>query len=199
MNGRDALGAAERIFRWYGPSVDDIADGFANGFKLATNPLVDIVGLCDVGANVAPKPKHIHQYGIMAGAYATAICGIENPRVGLLSIGEEDAKGTAQDLKKLNVIDEIVPEPAGGAHSDPAAAADGDPEDHRCILDRYSAGVRSDRCARFAIARVPGRGPAPAAGPLARRPPEAAGSPVLVLLKGRGEEPRGLVPDRADT
>ena len=33
-------------------------------------------------------------------------------------------KITAQDLKKLNVIDEIVPEPPGGAHADPAAAAD---------------------------------------------------------------------------
>ena len=33
-------------------------------------------------------------------------------------------KITAHDLKKLNVIDEIVPEPSGGAHSDPAAAAE---------------------------------------------------------------------------
>ncbi|HUP49018.1 MAG TPA: acetyl-CoA carboxylase carboxyltransferase subunit alpha [Thermoanaerobaculia bacterium] len=33
-------------------------------------------------------------------------------------------KITAQDLKRLNVIDEIVPEPPGGAHADPAAAAD---------------------------------------------------------------------------
>ncbi|MEO8378296.1 MAG: acetyl-CoA carboxylase carboxyltransferase subunit alpha [Acidobacteriota bacterium] len=32
-------------------------------------------------------------------------------------------KITAQDLKRLNIIDEIVPEPEGGAHSDPAAAA----------------------------------------------------------------------------
>ncbi len=32
-------------------------------------------------------------------------------------------KITAQDLKKFNIIDEIVPEPTGGAHSDPAAAA----------------------------------------------------------------------------
>ena len=61
------------------------------------------VVICDVGANVAPKPKHIHQYGIMAGAYATAICGIENPRVGLLSIGEEDAKGNqlTKESRKL--------------------------------------------------------------------------------------------------
>ena|SRR5689334_875229 len=50
--------------------------------------------ICDVGANIAPKPKHLEQYAIMAGAYGKAVCGIENPRIGLLSIGEEDAKGT---------------------------------------------------------------------------------------------------------
>ena len=33
-------------------------------------------------------------------------------------------KITAQDLKKLSIIDEIVPEPSGGAHADPAAAAE---------------------------------------------------------------------------
>jgi glycerol-3-phosphate acyltransferase PlsX len=52
------------------------------------------VTICDVGANIAPKPRHLQQYAIMAGAYCHAVCGIENPRVGLLSIGEEDAKGT---------------------------------------------------------------------------------------------------------
>jgi acetyl-CoA carboxylase carboxyl transferase subunit alpha len=31
---------------------------------------------------------------------------------------------TAQDLKRLNVIDDIVPEPPGGAHADPVAAAE---------------------------------------------------------------------------
>jgi acetyl-CoA carboxylase carboxyl transferase subunit alpha len=33
-------------------------------------------------------------------------------------------KITAQDLKKLNIIDEIIPEPPGGAHADPASAAE---------------------------------------------------------------------------
>jgi len=51
------------------------------------------VVLCDVGANVTPKPKHLLQYAIMAGAYAEVVCGKKNPRVGLLSVGEEDAKG----------------------------------------------------------------------------------------------------------
>ncbi len=50
-----------------------------------------------------PSPSTSQQYAIMAGAYATAVCGIENPRVGLLSIGEEDAKGTAlvKEARKL--------------------------------------------------------------------------------------------------
>lgn len=61
------------------------------------------VVICDVGANPEPKPKHIEQYAIMAGAYSTAICGIESPRVGLLSIGEEDAKGNSltKESRKL--------------------------------------------------------------------------------------------------
>lgn len=61
------------------------------------------VVLCDVGANISPKPRHLMQYAIMAGAYATKVCGVDNPRVGLLSIGEEDAKGTAvvKDARKL--------------------------------------------------------------------------------------------------
>jgi phosphate acyltransferase len=53
------------------------------------------VVICDVGANVSPKPTHLERYAIMAAAYSHAVCGIENPRVGLLSIGEEDAKGNA--------------------------------------------------------------------------------------------------------
>src|SRR5947209_8064270 len=41
------------------------------------------VVICYVGANVSPKPKHLQQYALMAGAYATAVCGIESARVGL--------------------------------------------------------------------------------------------------------------------
>src|SRR2546423_3695824 len=52
------------------------------------------VVICDVGANIAPKPRQLMQYALMAGAYAHDVCGIENPRVGPLSIGEEDGKGT---------------------------------------------------------------------------------------------------------
>jgi phosphate acyltransferase len=61
------------------------------------------VTICDVGANITPKAKHLQQYAIMAGAYAHDVLGIENPRVGLLSIGEEDSKGTSivKEARKL--------------------------------------------------------------------------------------------------
>jgi phosphate acyltransferase len=52
----------------------------------------------DVGANVDSKPQHIHQWAVMAHIYARNILGIETPRVGLLSIGEEAGKGN--DLVK---------------------------------------------------------------------------------------------------
>jgi glycerol-3-phosphate acyltransferase PlsX len=54
--------------------------------------------ICDVGANIRAKPVHLLQYAIMASAYAQAVMGVEEPRVGILSVGEEAAKGT--DLVK---------------------------------------------------------------------------------------------------
>ncbi len=49
--------------------------------------------LLDVGANVDCKPKHLLQFAIIGHTYAEEILGIKNPRVGLLSIGEEEGKG----------------------------------------------------------------------------------------------------------
>ena len=49
--------------------------------------------LLDVGANVGPKPWHLLQFGIMGNAFARDILGVDAPRVGLLSIGEEEGKG----------------------------------------------------------------------------------------------------------
>src|SRR5436305_14505224 len=65
--------------------------GIAVIFPTFHGPIV----ICDVGANIAPQPRHLQQYAIMSSVYAQAVCAIDNPRVGLLSIGEEDAKGTA--------------------------------------------------------------------------------------------------------
>jgi glycerol-3-phosphate acyltransferase PlsX len=51
--------------------------------------------LLDVGANVDSDPDNLVQFAVMGHMYARSILGIDNPRVGLLSIGEEDSKGNA--------------------------------------------------------------------------------------------------------
>lgn len=49
--------------------------------------------LVDVGANVDCRPEHLHQFAIMGEVYYRVMFGVERPRVGLLSIGEEAIKG----------------------------------------------------------------------------------------------------------
>ncbi len=49
--------------------------------------------LLDVGANVDCKPHHLEQFAIMGEIYSRSIFGTNKPRVGLLSIGEEEGKG----------------------------------------------------------------------------------------------------------
>jgi len=61
------------------------------------------VVVCDVGANIAPKAAHLHQYALMSCIYAREILHIENPTVGLVSIGQEDAKGN-ELVKKTNQL-----------------------------------------------------------------------------------------------
>src|SRR5215475_15051849 len=60
--------------------------------------------LLDVGASVDCKPHHLEQFAVMGDIYSRAIFGIRRPRVGLLSIGEEDTKGnelTKEAFKSL--------------------------------------------------------------------------------------------------
>ncbi len=47
----------------------------------------------DVGANVDSRPEHLVQFAVMGCLYAGEVVGTARPRVGLLSIGEEDVKG----------------------------------------------------------------------------------------------------------
>lgn len=49
--------------------------------------------LIDVGANIKCKPLHLYQNAVMGVIYTQQVLKVENPRVGLLTIGEEDAKG----------------------------------------------------------------------------------------------------------
>ncbi|MBA2645917.1 MAG: phosphate acyltransferase PlsX [Pyrinomonadaceae bacterium] len=122
-----------------------VADGYADGFVSAGNtgaamatakmvigmlPGVDRPALAaliptkaekptlllDVGANADCKPLHMAQFAIMGDAYARAVLGIQRPCVGLMSIGEEEAKGNEltkeafpllRDLASLNFVGNV--------------------------------------------------------------------------------------------
>jgi glycerol-3-phosphate acyltransferase PlsX len=49
--------------------------------------------LLDSGATVECRPQHLVQFAVMGAAYARIALGCANPRVGLLSVGEEESKG----------------------------------------------------------------------------------------------------------
>jgi glycerol-3-phosphate acyltransferase PlsX len=49
--------------------------------------------LLDVGLNADCKPEQLNQFAVMGSVYAQQILGIENPKVGLINVGEEEGKG----------------------------------------------------------------------------------------------------------
>src|SRR5438477_3386763 len=80
---------------------------FASTIKLRTLPGIDRPGiaavlptetnvfvLIDAGANIDARPDHLLQYAIMGSVYSSHVLGYKKPSVGLISLGEEDVKGT---------------------------------------------------------------------------------------------------------
>ncbi len=65
--------------------------GIASLFPTLKKP----VTIMDIGANVDCRPQHLFQFAIMAASCSRCLLGVENPRIGLLSIGEETGKGNA--------------------------------------------------------------------------------------------------------
>lgn len=84
------------------------------------------VVLIDIGANADCKPEYLAQFGLMGSVYAEKALGIPNPKVGLLSNGEEEGKGN--ELTKstlpllnasgLNFIGNIEPKEMVEGHAD---------------------------------------------------------------------------------
>lgn len=63
--------------------------------------------LLDVGANSDCKPYHMAQFAIMGDAYARSVLGTERPSVGLMSIGEEEAKGNELTKEAFPLLREL--------------------------------------------------------------------------------------------
>src|SRR5438128_3313150 len=62
--------------------------------------------LLDVGANVETKPNHLREFAVMGHFYAQMLFGKSEPRVGLLSIGEEEGKGNDLTKETYRVLKE---------------------------------------------------------------------------------------------
>jgi phosphate acyltransferase len=60
--------------------------------------------LLDMGANVDLKPSHFVQFAQLGTIYAQDLMGIEDPRVGLLNIGEEAEKGNEQTVEAHRLL-----------------------------------------------------------------------------------------------
>lgn len=60
--------------------------------------------LLDVGANVDTKPLHLREFAVMGHFYAQEVIGTPSPRVGLMSIGEEEGKGTDLTREVFKVL-----------------------------------------------------------------------------------------------
>ena len=95
--------AVEGILR---PSIGGLVPKLSGGFGI----------MLDVGANADCKPEVLEQFGEIGSIYAKYVLDIENPKVGLMNLGEEEGKGTVntqaahQRLKanpKINFIGNI--------------------------------------------------------------------------------------------
>jgi glycerol-3-phosphate acyltransferase PlsX len=59
--------------------------------------------MLDVGANLNCSPEQLMQFAVMGHLYGRSVLGIPDPRIGLLSVGEEDTKGT-DDLREVGRV-----------------------------------------------------------------------------------------------
>lgn len=84
-------------------------EGVSRPALAAVLPSASDVGhtvLLDVGANVDSKAAYLREFAVMGHFYAQMIFGIEAPRVGLLSIGEEEGKGNELTKETFRVLKE---------------------------------------------------------------------------------------------
>ena len=61
----------------------------------------------DVGANIGSKVEHLRQFAVMGHFYAQEILGTHAPRIGLLSVGEEEGKGTGFTREVYKIMETL--------------------------------------------------------------------------------------------
>src|SRR5437899_1173150 len=89
----------------------------ASAIKLPTMPGIDRPGiaavlptekkvfvLIDAGANIDARPEHLVQYAFMGTVYSRHVLGYKSPKVGLISLGEEDVKGNEMTKEVFKML-----------------------------------------------------------------------------------------------
>lgn len=151
----------------------------------------------DVGANVNVRAQHLVQFGFLGAAFSAAVLGVERPRVGLLTVGEESGKGREEVVEANRLLSEAPGiEFAGNVEGGdlPAAAVD------VVVTDGFTGNITlkvmegSARAIAAAIRDAARSGPIAAAGGLLLKPalgglrrdfhPDTTGGAILLGLRG---------------
>jgi phosphate acyltransferase len=98
--GHTGAGMAAAILR-LGRLAGVERPGLAVQMTTEAGPLV----LIDIGANPDSTPEHLAQYARMGAIFAERVLGVSEPRVALLSIGEEKGKGDARIQQTTEILD----------------------------------------------------------------------------------------------
>ena len=151
--------------------------------------------LLDAGANVEVRPEHLVQFAYMGAAFMEHVCGVERPRVGLLSVGTEPGKGTPDVVAARERLEAGSLDFAGNVEGFdvPDAVVD------VVVTDGFTGNVAlktmeaSSRVTREAIRAAVRSGPISTLGGLlirgavgrlrARLDPEAVGGAILLGLR----------------
>jgi glycerol-3-phosphate acyltransferase PlsX len=151
----------------------------------------------DVGANVEVRAQHLVQFAFLGAAFSAAVLGVERPRVGLLSVGEEAGKGR----EEVAAANALLAEAAGidfvgnvEGRDLPAGAAD------VVVVDGFTGNVSlklmegTARTVTAAIRKAARSNPLAALGGLLMRPalsglrrelhPDTTGGAILLGLRG---------------
>jgi glycerol-3-phosphate acyltransferase PlsX len=151
----------------------------------------------DVGANVEVRAQHLVQFAFLGAAFSEAVLGVDGPRVGLLSVGEEAGKGREEVVEAFRVLSESQGIDFAGnveGRDLPAGAAD------VVVTDGFTGNVAlklmegTARTVTGAIRDAARSNPLAAAGGLLLRPalgglrrelhPDTTGGAILLGLRG---------------
>jgi phosphate acyltransferase len=153
--------------------------------------------MLDCGANTEVRPQHLVQFAYLGAAFSETVLGVERPRVGLLSVGEEQSKGTPDVVAAHDIL-------AGSTAIDFAGNAEGrdlpEGEFDVVVTDGFTGNVAlklmegTAKAVGGAVRDAARSNPVAAAGGLLLRPalgklrrqldPNAHGGAILLGLRG---------------